>query len=141
MHRIQLGRLRATFELFRPCGPAMIAFAFSRLAENSPKVRSLFPDDTTELHKPVFDTLRQLVRHAHEFQRLEGPLMRLGRDLSEKGGRPHHLSSLRDAVLAAMSELAGDVWTAEVESDWRHLFDAASGAMLRGAVTQTRRAA
>lgn len=127
-----LARIRESFDLFAPCGPAMIARTLERLETDAPGLRALFPEPSERLNKRLFATLRQVVRHAHHWHALEGPLMDLGRRAAAAGANTAHYAIARDALLATMAELAGDAWTPELARDWRFLLDAAAGAMMRG---------
>ena len=134
MNRIQVHRVRSSFEWFQPCGPALIARVFRQLGDDHPGVRALFPEDTAKLNRRFFETLRQVVKALPRFHSLEEPLMSLGARAAGAGASPAHYGIIRDVLLATMAELAGDEWSQELATDWGMLLDAVSGAMLRGAI-------
>jgi hemoglobin-like flavoprotein len=134
MNRIQVHRIRSSFEWFRPCGPAMIARVFRELGDHNPGVRALFPEDTARLNVRLFETLGQVVKALPRFHSLEEALMELGAKAAQAGAHPGHYGIVRDELLSTMSQLAGNDWTEELANDWTLVLDAVSGAMMRGAL-------
>lgn len=134
MNRVQVQRVRESFEWFRPCGPAMVARVLRQLDDRAPGVRALFPQDCSKHNQRFFETLSQVVRRADKFHKLEAPLMELGVQAYRAGANPAHYRIVRTELLRAMAELAGEDWSAELEAEWTLLLEAVSGAMLRGAL-------
>lgn len=140
MKAIHVPLVRSSLAFFEPSGPALIAWAVRRLGDTAPGLRAMLPDDTTAHHAAWFKTLRQVVRHCDRFSVLQTPL-------GEIGGRPavrrfdaaHH-AAMRDALLEAMREFAGEDWTPEHDTAWTLLLGAVSGAILAGGF-EARRAA
>lgn len=142
MNRREAERVKASFGWFAPCGPAMIAKVMRNLADTHPGVRAMFPDDAAHVNEKIFATLGQVVRHIDRFHKLEVPLASLGAMCAREGANPGHYTIFRDELLVVMEELAGDDWDAQLSQDWTEVFDAVSGAMLAGAISeQIRRAA
>lgn len=133
MDRIQAALLRESVRDFRPCGAALLAKVVRSLADHHPEVRAVLPFDTTKLHGKWFATLEQVAEKAEKFHTLEAALGEAGRRAAGAGVRVEHYAILRDEVLTAMSDLAGDSWTMGMARAWTDLLDAASGAMLAGA--------
>jgi hemoglobin-like flavoprotein len=133
MNRIQAHRVRTSLKWFRPCGPALIARVLRNLGYKHPGVRALFPEDSAQLNKQLFDTLTQVVRSLPHFQRLEEPLMALGVKAAAAGANPAHYRIVRNELLSTMAELADVDWSEELAKDWALVLDAVAGVMLRGA--------
>lgn len=140
MHPIYLLMLRQCYEMFEPCGGALMSGVMRRLSDDHPDVRALFPDDTGHLHDTWFRTLGQIIRKANRFSKLEGPLAELGRQAAASGATIRDYEIIRSELLGAMAELSGDDWTPELARAWGLLLEATTGAMLAGA-GQVRRAA
>lgn len=140
MNRIQAHLVRRSFEFFRPCGPAMIARVVRGLSDDAPDVRAMLPEETAALHGKWFATLAQVVRHCDEFRKIEKSLGELGRRAAAAGATPADYRSVRNELLRAMAELAGEDWTDDLRKSWALLLDGASGAMMAGA-NATNRAA
>lgn len=140
MDRIQAHLVRSSLDDFSPCGPALIATVIRNLGDHYPDLRGLFPDDTSRYHARWFATLQQVARFCDTFHRLEKPLGDLGRQAAAQGASAAHYRIVRDELLRAMADLAGDAWTAQTADSWSTLLDGVTGAMLAGAL-DSRRAA
>jgi hemoglobin-like flavoprotein len=130
MNRIQMRRVRATFDEVRPCGPALIAQVIRSLREHHSAMRSFLKGESGAHSATLFATLEQIVRNAERFDTLEGPLGALGAKAAAVGLKPPHYALVREELIVAMANLLGDTWTDAVENDWRQLLDACAGAML-----------
>ncbi|GJQ30219.1 MAG: hypothetical protein HBSAPP03_21030 [Phycisphaerae bacterium] len=133
MDRIRAYALRTSIAFFKPCGPALMARAVRTLGDEFPDLRALLPDDTSRLHVRWFATLEQIVERCEQFHKLERVLGDAGASAAAAGFTPAHYPIVRDTLLAAMHDLAGEDWTPELEKSWRLLLDATSGAMIAGA--------
>ncbi len=141
MDKAQGNRIRRSFALFEPCGPAFIARVLHRLAESSPGTRALFPETTADLHAPLFDALKKIVQRADRFARVEPMLAELGRRAHARGATALHYAGARDALLATMRELARDDWSDQLHQDWEHVLLGVAGAMQKGALAPAARRA
>ncbi|MBI1191033.1 MAG: hypothetical protein GC200_10180 [Tepidisphaera sp.] len=133
MHPIHLLMLRQCYEMFEPCGTALIAGVIRRLGDDHPDVRALFPDDTGDLHEVWFKTLGQIIRKANRFSTLEAPLAELGKQAATTGATIRDYEIIRSELLGAMARLAADDWTPELARAWGLLLESVTGAMLAGA--------
>lgn len=140
MHPIHLMMLRQSYEMFQPCGGALLASVVRRLGDDHPDVRALLPEETGHLHDEWFATLGQVIRKADRFSMLEAPLAKLGREIGSTGATIRDYEIVRSELLGAMARLSGEDWTPELSRAWGLLLEAITGAMLSGA-SQSRRAA
>lgn len=132
MHPIHLLMLRQSYEMFQPCGPALVAGVVRRLGDDHPDVRGLLPDDTNDLHEVWFKTLGQIIRKADRFSTMLKPLGVLGEQATAAGATIRDYEIIRSELLGAMAELAGEDWTPELARAWGLLLEAVTGAMLAG---------
>ncbi|CAG0971763.1 Flavohemoprotein [Phycisphaerales bacterium] len=140
MDRIQAHLVRSSLEDFCLCGPALVSSVIRNLGDHYPDLRGLFPDDTSRYHVRWFATLQQVARFCDTFHRLEKPLGELGKQAAACGATAAHYRIVRNELLQAMADLAGDAWTADTANSWSLVLDAMTGAMLAGAM-DIRRAA
>lgn len=140
MDRIRAHMLRQSLAYFRPCGPALVARAVRTIGDANADLAALMPEGTSRLNARWFGTLEQVVESCERFHRLERPLALLGAKAAAAGIVPSHYALIRDHLLAAMADLAGEDWTDELARSWRLLLEAASGAMLAGASSDRRAA-
>lgn len=136
MNRIQTHLVRQSFAWFSPCGPAMVAAALRTLADEHPGTRALFVGDTQRVSERLFRTLEQIVENVDRWGRLEGPLGELGAAATLAGARVSHYQHCREALVEAMRSLSGDDWSDDLESAWRDVLDAVSGALLAGSAAK-----
>jgi hypothetical protein len=140
MHTPNLRRLQASFEWFRPCGPALIAHAIRTASDRNDDLRSIVPDDTSHLTALLFRALSELVARSSGFAKIEQPLAVLGQRAALAGVRASQLPVIRDALLDSMAQLAGGDWSPELHSDWESLLDGAIGVMMAGSLVSRRAA-
>jgi hemoglobin-like flavoprotein len=124
-------RLRESFSRIFSEGERFPELCFARLFENSPGLRPLFPEDLTQLQHRFARTLHWLMAHLHEPQMLRLALVDLGRRHQGYSVRPEDYPPVCDAIVEAMSMIAGDDWNEEVARDWRQTFELMSLHMLR----------
>lgn len=141
MNRRGIDRLKRSFEWFVPCGPALIGKVMRQLADDHPGIRAMFPDDMSHLNRKIFDTMKQIMSRIDRFESLERPLADLGVTCDAEGAVAAHYPIVRDELLSAMRDLAGDDWNEQLSADWTELLDAVSGAMIAGAVHRRLRSA
>jgi hemoglobin-like flavoprotein len=140
MNPLHLSLIRTSYQWFRPCGPAMVAKVLRELADGDPELGVLFATEDRRRAERFFRTLGQVVRHAHEFERLEPSLEELGRAAAHAGASPRHYAIARTHLLATMAELAGEDWNEDLHRAWEGLLLAVGGAMLIGAMPRRRAA-
>ncbi|MBX3409205.1 MAG: hypothetical protein KF859_04900 [Phycisphaeraceae bacterium] len=133
MNRAQAEYLRASFRSIKPCGAALIARVFRSLADHHPGVRAMFPDDTGELNQKLFDTLGQVVRHVHSFQKLQEPLAELGEQAARAGANIGHYRIIKHELLDAIELISGEEWNDDLAWAWSEMLDAVTGVMMAGA--------
>jgi hemoglobin-like flavoprotein len=135
MHPIHMLMLRQSYEMFQPCGPALIAGVVRRLGDDHPDVRGLLPDDTSDMHEVWFKTLGQIIRKADRFSTMEKALGALGEQAAAVGANVRDYEIVRSELLGAMAQLAGEDWTPELARAWGLLLEAVTGAMLAGGIS------
>ncbi len=135
MDHDRLARIRASFELFEPCGPALIARVVLRLAKRHPGSHALFTTgDVAQQNQRLWMTFQDIVARLHRFHELELPLMKLGARAALGGVRGVHYAAIRGELIDTMSELAGPDWSPALHEDWDLVLSAVCGAMIRGAM-------
>ncbi|HLP83458.1 MAG TPA: globin domain-containing protein [Phycisphaerales bacterium] len=140
MHTPDLRRIRDSFAWFAPCGPALIAQAVRLAADRDEDIRAMLPDDQEHLNTLLFRTLAHVVKHADHFALLEAQLGTVAQRASQVGLRPSQYPLLRDCLLKALANLAGENWTRELAKDWFTLLEGIHGIMLVSAAPARRAA-
>jgi hemoglobin-like flavoprotein len=130
---LQLELLESSFDLLAPRGDELMDEFYARLFELAPEVRPLFPEDMRRQKTMLLGALVLLRKSLRDLDAIVPKLRELGARHVAYGARPEHYPVVGSALLAAMSTLAGDDWTAETEAAWRDALGIVSGAMLAGA--------
>ncbi|MCH7813694.1 MAG: hypothetical protein IID40_06700 [Planctomycetes bacterium] len=128
-----IGRLERSFKALAPKGQELVDRFYAKLFGNHPQVRSMFPQDMAEQKNMLLAALELVVRNLRTPQRLAAPLREMGRRHSGYGVQPEHYPAVRDTLVSVMAELAGPIWTDELDRDWRSAIDWVGSVMLEGA--------
>ena len=131
---LQLETLETSFDLIAPRGEELVDVFYARLFEAAPAVQPLFA--RTDLRKQksmLLATLVLLRKSLRDLDAIVPKLRQLGARHVAYGARPEHYPVVADVMLASMAEIAGEVWTAEVEAAWAAALGLVAAAMLDGA--------
>ncbi|MCP4246472.1 MAG: flavohemoprotein [bacterium] len=133
MDREVIRRLERSFEALAPRGPELVDHFYNKLFGDYPQIRSMFPQDMAEQKNMLLAALALVVRNLRTQQRLAAPLREMGRRHTGYGVQPEHYPVVRDTLVSVMAELAGPIWTDELDHDWRSAIDWVASVMLEGA--------
>jgi len=106
---------------------------YERLFRRAPTVRPLFPADMADQRRKLVETLAFVVQHLRSPDEVLPRLRALGASHLKYGARPEHYPVVCEELVAAMGEVAGDAWDAEIERDWKNALHLVSAAMLAAA--------
>lgn len=79
------------------------------------------------------ETLVAVVDHLEDESWLEENLRALGKKHVDYGVTDEMYAWVGDSLLTALSEVAGDAWTPEVDAAWREAYEAIANLMKAGA--------
>ncbi len=114
--------------------PSTFASSFyGRLFELAPNLRSLFPEDMTELGDKLVDELVFLTRAATDLDNFVERARDLGRRHDSYGVEAEHYGHVRVALVEALAAACGDSWTDEHMAAWATLYNLIAETMLDGA--------
>ncbi len=128
-----ISRILESYERFAPEVDQMVAGFYERVFAAAPSVRPLFQRDMTLQRHHLAATLALVVRNLPFQDLLDEPFMELGAQHVTWGVRPEHYPVVRDALLESIGQVLGDLWTAQLQCDWKLLLDHVITAMLKGA--------
>ena len=142
MNSDQVSRLESSFQAVAPRADRLAERFYAILFKTAPGVRSLFPDDLSSQKKKLIAALAFVVGNLRKPEQLSIAVAELGARHVDYGAEDAHYPIVRDCMIEALSEVAGDLWTAELEHDWRAALDHIATLMIAGAAqARTRRAA
>lgn len=126
-------RIESSFALLAPRAEELTALFYTKLFAAHPGVRPLFPDDMTEQGKKLAQALGAVVAHVRHLDKAVPMLKDLGARHVDYGTEPAHYGAVRDCLLVAMEELAGEVWNPTLKDDWTLALNTVAEVMLQGA--------
>jgi len=125
--------IRTTWAAVSPRAAALVDRFYEALFEISPESRALFDHtDRGALERKFLATLDELVRVLDDPERLVSVLGPLGRRHGGYGVEPGHYRAAWSALLVALRDIAGEVFTADAEQAWRELYGLVAAVMMRG---------
>lgn len=126
--------LRSSFEAVAPKGAQLISRFYALLFDRFPQVKPLFEKTPmAEQEKKLLRSLAVIVGSLEKPELLAPYLQGLGRMHVAYGALPAHYDAVGGCLLSAMAEVAGPLWTSELEAAWREAYGAVASIMLQGA--------
>jgi len=126
-------RLERSFEQLKPNGERLVDVIYTRLFEKAPQVRAMFPDDLTEQRKKLLGAVALAVGSLRSLDKLVPVLEEMGARHVQYGALDAHYPVVVDAMLDAVEEVAGPIWTPELGADWKTALELISNTMIAGA--------
>jgi hemoglobin-like flavoprotein len=125
--------VRSTWAAAAPRAAAMVDRFYAELFERSPESRALFDRvDREALARKFQLTLGEIVAVLDDPERLVTVLGPLGRHHAGPGVRSGHHEVALGALISALRETCGEVFTAAAEEAWRELYNLVASVMKRG---------
>jgi nitric oxide dioxygenase len=135
---LDVAALETSLDLVTPRGAQLMDEFYTRLFAAEPSVRALFSEDLSEQKRKFLATLVLLRWSLRDLEALAPQLRGLGARHASFGARPEHYSLVSQALIDAMSALAGEAFTDHHERAWRAVLTTIAGLMLDGAAAADR---
>jgi len=131
---MEIELLRGSFELIIAREPNLTTRFYDLLFERHPEVRGLFkPHSRVAQERMLTSALTLVLDHLDDPWWLQETLGKLGDRHRGYGVRDEMYAWVGEALLVALSDVAKDEWTAEVEAEWRKAYALIAEAMKTGA--------
>jgi hemoglobin-like flavoprotein len=131
--------LRTSFEALRPHAQTLVDRFYAMLFERYPQVRPMFArTDLPKQKQMLIQALALLVANLEKPEVLKGYLGGLGAKHGGYGVRDEHYAAVGECLLAAMAEIAGPLWNAELKREWSATYAAVASLMQQGAAAPAR---
>ncbi|MFQ5490834.1 MAG: globin domain-containing protein [Phycisphaerae bacterium] len=128
-----IDRLERSFNALAPKAPELADRFYALLFSRNPGVRPMFPESMNQQKKKLLASLMLVVQNLRTPEKLTEPLKEMGARHVGYGTEPEHYPIVRDTLVEVMGEMAGDLWNAQLEADWKGALDLVAGIMLEGA--------
>jgi methyl-accepting chemotaxis protein len=119
----QLRFIESSFQAVAPRGDELVHKFYEQLFEEHPEVRSMFRGDRREQEKKLLDALTLVVKGARRPEKVRPALLALGKKHRAIGALAEHYAAVGSVLLDTLAEMAGDLWTPDVEAAWRATYD------------------
>ena len=117
--------LRSSFNLVVEREPAITARFYGIFFDRYPQVVPMFSRNTPEKQQEMLTgALVAVLDHLEDAPWLASTLRTLGRRHEGYGVTPEMYGWVGECLLAAMAEVAGDDWSAEIEQAWLDAYGA-----------------
>ena len=104
---------------------------YNHVFSEHPEVRAMFPDDMKDQRNKLLQSLAFVVANLCKPDALTGKLKELGAGHIKYGTTAEHYPVVRDCMLWAMAEVAGDLWNDQLQEDWTAALNTVAEAMLQ----------
>ncbi len=125
--------LESSFAIFEGKEQELIDTFYRTLFETAPAVRSFFPDDMSGQKQKLLSALALVVKHLRNLDAITPALKEMGARHIGYGTEDAHYPIVRDVMVKAMTETAGNEWTDQFTEDWNAALDLVSSLMIEGA--------
>lgn len=128
--------LRESFALLAPRADELAEhFYATAFYYGGEEVRNMFPVGMSAQRDRLLAALIRIVTDVDDLERLSTFLAGLGRDHRKFDVQPAHYDLIGKALLATLSNFAGDAWTPEVHETWAGAYALIAQVMQQGAET------
>jgi NAD(P)H-flavin reductase/hemoglobin-like flavoprotein len=125
--------LKESWALVEDRQDRLAARLYAHLFLHNPQLRDMFPVQMTVQRDRLLGALVGAIQAFDDPERFDEHLRSLGRDHRKFHVRPEHYGNVKDALLDALRDTTGELWTSEYEQAWNDVYDAIAGKMIAGA--------
>lgn len=131
----QISLVRASWPAIAANADALTTVFYARLFEIDDSAARLFIGvEMTSQRSKLAQALAVIVKALDDSDRLLPPLAALAKRHTHYGVEPHHFDSVGEALLHAMAETLGSVFTAELRGAWADAYTLVASVMQRALV-------
>jgi hemoglobin-like flavoprotein len=128
----QINRLGSSFQIIEPRLDDVVFAFYTKLFDEAPSLRSMFPQDMGGQKKHMNSALKLVANNIDNLENLAEPLREMGARHIAYGAEEAQFPVVRDVMVASLAEVAGYTWTPQLSSDWGEALDAVAGYMIEG---------
>ena len=129
--QLQVELLEKTFAALAPRGAELVERFYTELFRRHPAVKPLFAGtDMASQQRKLLAALALVIKNLRQPEALTQVLKELGGRHKGYGAKPAHYPAVAETLLDVMAEMAGKLWTPEVQTAWSDALQIVAGAML-----------
>jgi methyl-accepting chemotaxis protein len=131
---LQTKLLRDSFKAVAPQADRLATVFYRILFERYPSVKPLFTDSNMrDQRKKLIQAIAMAVKNLERPDQLVPALKALGQRHVDYGTLASHYPAVGECLLAALEEVAGPLWSADLEAAWSDAYSAIADIMREGA--------
>ena len=128
--------LEQSFAAVAPKGQQLVDTFYKNLFADYPAVKSMFEDvEMQKQQQMLLAALKLVVDNLRNPEVLVSALESMGSRHADYGAQPDHYPAVGATLLKSLAEVAGDLWSDELEQVWGEAYGVISHTMLAGALT------
>ena len=127
--------LEASFKLLAPRAEELVERFYKELFKQHPAVIPMFKNTSVEeQQKKLLAAIKLVIENVRKPEVLGSALSGLGSKHQAFGAAPEHYQAVANTLIGVMKEMAGDAWTAQIQTAWEHALNTIAEVMLTGYV-------
>lgn len=111
-------RLERSYRRAAAHGDRLLDQLFDHLLKRAPGLRRIFSGDSAGHKRHLGGVLAEVISNLQSPETAQAHLTELGRHYARLGLTPAELPLIGDSLLAALADVAGVEWTAELQAEW-----------------------
>ncbi len=131
--QLNIDLLESSFKLLAPQADRLAERFYENLFEVAPGVRPMFPDDIAGQRKALIASLGAIVGNLRTPEKMVEYLNGLALRHVDYGAAEAHYDVVGEVLLKTMAEIAGDLWSDELERAWGAAYGAIKQTMIAAA--------
>jgi len=123
--------LERSFNILAPRAGELVHNFYEELFTQFPQVKPMFEgSNSAEQEKKLINALQLVVNNLRNVDTLAKALTTLGEKHQQYGVLAEHYTAAANTLIKVMQELAGDLWSPEIQSAWEHALAVVAKVML-----------
>lgn len=123
--------LERSFNALAPRASELVHNFYDELFKQFPQVKPMFEgSNQAEQEKKLINALQLVVSNLRNVDTLSKALTTLGEKHQQYGVLAEHYTAAANILIKVMQELAGDLWSSEIQSAWEHALGVVAKVML-----------
>ncbi|MCB1217278.1 hemin receptor [bacterium] len=133
MNAEQIAMVQDSWAKVTPMGTKATELFYSRLFEQYPEVRELFPDEMENQHKLLFNMINMAVIGLKRLDDIVPGVQKLGKRHVQYGVRDEDYGKVGAALLWTLEQGLGEDWSPELAAAWAECYGLLAATMTAAA--------
>lgn len=126
--------LKTSWELIEDRQDTLASYFYARMFLSNPQLRDMFPVQMNIQRARLLGAIVAAIQGYDDPENIDDYLRSLGRDHRKFAVEPQHFEMVKDALMEALREVAGEAWNVQFEQAWSDVYDLIARKMIAGAL-------